>query len=637
MSSFLENNHNFDKDADDQINACLNLEKPTSFFLFAGAGSGKTGSLIKALDHLKQKSGRSLRLKGQKIAVITYTNAACDEIKQRTNFDTLIEVSTIHSFLWMMIKNFHNDIRQWLIVNIKNDISKLEEEQRKGRHGTKAAIDRTNSIASKTKRLSTLSEIKYFTYNPNGEIYGSDSLNHSEIIKIGSDFLGEKSLMQNLLVSKFPVLLIDESQDTNKNLMNALLKVQETLKDKFILGLFGDVMQKIYSDGKADLGQNLPNDWIKPAKTINHRCPKRIVELTNKIRSEVDDQKQQARSDKDEGTVRLFILPDNVEDKKMIEQNIMQKMADITDDNLWNSSDFNSVKILILEHHMAAKRMGFFEMYEPLYKIDRFRTYLLDGTLSHIRFFSDLILPILKAHKNKNNFVIASIVRKKSPLLKKSALKDAKDNQIKQLEKVKDALESLTTLWTNNPDLSFLDILQCIQKTGLFEIPEILRPIAIRTREQEALIESSDQNFIEEKSEKGEELDALNQFLLTSFNQIDPYHSYINEKSNFATHQGIKGRQFPRVAVITDDSEAKGFLFSYDKLFGASEKTKSDFSNESAGNDTSVDRTRRLFYVTCSRAEKSLAIIAYSSNPQKVKEYAINRGWFKDSEIELII
>lgn len=622
-----------DNGADDQITTCLNLEKPTSFFLFAGAGSGKTGSLIKALEHLKQKSGRSLRLKGQKIAVITYTNAACDEIKQRTNFDALIEVSTIHSFLWMMIKNFHNDIKQWLIVNIKKDILELEEQQRKGRAGTKAAIDRENSIISKTKRLSNLSEIKYFTYNPNGENYGRDSLNHSEVIKIGSDFLREKLLMQNLLVSKFPVLLIDESQDTNQHLMNALLKVQETLKDKFILGLFGDVMQKIYSDGKADLGQKLPDDWVKPAKIINHRCPKRIVELTNKIRSEVDDQKQQPRSDKDDGTVRLFVLPYNVEDKKTVEQNILQKMADITNDNSWNK---NEIKILILEHHMAAKRMGFFDMYEPLYKIERFRTGLLDGTLSLIRFFSDLILPILKAHKNNNDFAIASIVRKKSPLLKKSALKAAKDGQINQLKKVKEAVESLTILVENNPNISFLELLQCVQKTGLFEIPEILRPIAIRTTDQDAIIENTDQNIIEEKSDNDEELDALNQFLLTPFNQIDFYHSYVTEKSSFATHQGIKGREFPRVAVIIDDNEAKGFLFSYDKLFGAIEKTKSDFTNESAGNDTSIDRTRRLFYVTCSRAEKSLAIIAYSANPQIVKEYAINRGWFKNAEVELM-
>lgn len=54
--------------------------------------------------------------------------------------------------------------------------------------------------------------------------------------------------------------------------------------------------------------------------------------------------------------------------------------------------------------------------------------------------------------------------------------------------------------------------------------------------------------------------------------------------------------------VILDDEEALGFLFSYKKLFGAKEPTTTDKQNE--WKETSIDRTRRLFYVTCSRAEK---------------------------------
>lgn len=35
----------FDAKADETILACLDLDKPKSFFLYAGAGSGKTRSL----------------------------------------------------------------------------------------------------------------------------------------------------------------------------------------------------------------------------------------------------------------------------------------------------------------------------------------------------------------------------------------------------------------------------------------------------------------------------------------------------------------------------------------------------------------------------------------------------------------
>lgn len=51
------------------------------------------------------------------------------------------------------------------------------------------------------------------------------------------------------------------------------------------------------------------------------------------------------------------------------------------------------------------------------------------------------------------------------------------------------------------------------------------------------------------------------------------------------------------------------------------------------GKETTVERTLRLFYVTCSRAEESLAIIAYTKDPIKVKNHAISQGWFDENEI----
>ena len=39
-----------DDKVDEELLACLNLQNPKSFFLFAGAGSGKTRSLVKVLE-----------------------------------------------------------------------------------------------------------------------------------------------------------------------------------------------------------------------------------------------------------------------------------------------------------------------------------------------------------------------------------------------------------------------------------------------------------------------------------------------------------------------------------------------------------------------------------------------------------
>ena len=46
----------------------------------------------------------------KQIAVITYTNAACDEISRRLHYKSIFSVSTIHSFLWELIKNYQSDI-----------------------------------------------------------------------------------------------------------------------------------------------------------------------------------------------------------------------------------------------------------------------------------------------------------------------------------------------------------------------------------------------------------------------------------------------------------------------------------------------------------------------------------------------
>jgi len=69
---------------------------------------------------------------------------------------------------------------------------------------------------------------------------------------------------------------------------------------------------------------------------------------------------------------------------------------------------------------------------------------------------------------------------------------------------------------------------------------------------------------------------------------------------------------------------------------GIREKTKADHDNEVAGKETSIDRTRRLFYVTCSRAEQSLAIVYYSSDPVAIRNGLIARNWFDADEIEIV-
>jgi DNA helicase-2/ATP-dependent DNA helicase PcrA len=612
----------YDAHVDDTIAECLAAEPPCSFFLFAGAGSGKTRSLVRVLKRVKDNKGSKLRLHGQQVGVITYTNKACDEIKSRLGFDDLFTVSTIHSFAWSLIEGFNHDIREWLKISIPSEIAKLEEEEQRGRKGTKASMKRQRDIAGKNKRLQHLPGIKRFIYSPDTDNTEREALNHSEVIKICSGFLEDKPLMQDLLAKKFPILLIDESQDTSKKLMESLRKTQAKLKDRFALGVIGDMMQRIYMDGDDKLDKDLPADWVKPEKLMNHRSSRRIVDLINKIRESVDGIEQRPRKDKGDGVVRLFILPANIEDKQTAEDEALKKMADITGDDKWLEPDEN-VKTLVLEHRMAAKRLGFLKMWNAINGIPRFQTGLRDGKLPGLHFFSHLVLPLVKAHKSGDMFALTTHLRKESLIFKKDAFIESNVGQLGHLKTIKDATDSILELWADDADPSFLEVLQTVAKTNLLSVPDALLPFASE-------LQGADENKGDDKID--EEFRAFMEFLQTPFNQIGPYSQYTNSEAQFDTHQGVKGLEYPRVRVLMDDEESRGRWFSYEKLFGA----RAEGANKGDGKETSIDRTRRLFYVTCSRAENSLALIAYSQAPELVKGHVIREGWFYKNEVETI-
>lgn len=626
----LDDNH-VDDDVDIEIAEYLNLENPKSFFLFAGAGSGKTRSLVKALECITTSSGERLRLQGKRVGVITYTNNACKEIERRLRNDSLLHVSTIHSFTWDLIREFTSDIKKWLLETLKDDI--IELQSKSSRPGTKAESNRIHKIESKQERLCELDNIKKFTYNPNSNNTEREALSHAEVLQIGASFLTTKPLMQKILIKKFPILLIDESQDTNKGLMEAFLLVQSCHKSEFSLGLLGDTMQRIYGDGKADLGIDLPTDWAKPAKRMNHRSSARIIELINKIRSDVDSQKQQERRDKQGGFVRLFAIQAN-KDKQTAETTVMQQMAALTGDSGWGKRE--DVVSLILEHHMAANRMGFGEMFSALYPSEDFRLGLLDGTLSEIRIFSEVLLPLFEAHQNGDKFTMANIVKEKSRLFQKRYMRENKDRAKSILKMAQENVNDLCSAYLNDSNITFGELLKIFYRGGVFGIPKGYKPILLRTPAEQQITAVFDDEVDENEEQSVDNLGCLDNFLNTKFSQIKEYAAYIHGKSPFFTHQGVKGLEFPRVMAIIDDSEMRGFLFSYDKLFGLKSKTATDINNEKEGKETGIDRTRRLFYVICSRAERSLAVLAYTDNPVALKTGLTGKGWFNDDEIIIL-
>lgn len=607
-------NH-IDDHVDKEIQDCFSTEVPKCFFVFAGAGSGKTRSLINTLTFLDKERGKSLLMKGKQIAVITYTNAACDEISRRLQYKPIFSVSTIHSFLWDLIKSYQADIKEWVTKSVQKEIEELKQKPLKGRGG-KAGEKRAEEIKKKTERLAKIETVKKFSYNPNGDNVGYDSLSHSEVVKMSTEFIVTEPTMQDILTAKYPILLIDESQDTKKELVNALLIVCEKYKDRFIVGMFGDTMQRIYNDGKDNLANCIPDEWVKPVKVMNHRSANRIVALANSIRSTVDGQKQQARSDAEKGIVRLFIASTS-DDKESVEKKVADLMVQDTGDIGWN--DDTQYKSLILEHHMAASRFGFSDLYMPLNNSGKFDTSLRDGSITELSILSKIVSPLVTAYQSGNDFEVSKIVRKNSPLLDKEAFASELGDQTKMLEKAGNAVESLMHLWKDEKIPSCLEVLKSIRDTGLFKVG---------SRVDELLTEFS--------QGENEKVTALRNALSVPFCELEKYSSYVTDNTRFATHQGVKGLEFPRVMVIMDDAQARGFLFSYEKLFGAKAQSDTDVKNKREGRDTSITRTARLFYVACTRAKKSLAVVAYTENMESVKNTALSNGWFSEDEIYIL-
>lgn len=601
-----------DDKIDSQLQNYVSKEGKKSFFLFAGAGSGKTRSLVKLLAYIESTWGDTLTKEHRQVAVITYTNVATDEIIRRLEFSPIFHVSTIHSFLWDVIKTFQVDIKEYYLQRLQNNIDEIE---------AKLANPRSRSYNSNLEKCeyyknqkSEKEKIKRFIYNPNGDNLKTNSLNHQDVIDIGIKMITENNVLQRIIVQQYPFMMIDESQDTKSGLVDALFKIQQSFSEDFTLGFIGDIKQRIYADGKVGIKDMIPDEWEQPTKIMNYRCAKRIVELANKISAQIDASLQQPRKNAPEGYVRLFLIENKDGlNKQSIEAKVCEIMEQVTSDNQWRSD----VKVLTLEHRMAAVRLGFKDFYELFYNVPKYKMSFLQGEIPEMSLFSNNLFPLLSMIKEGNETGVLSLLKKTSPLLEAVADK-VYPSTLKEIKTIIDYIKTI------NPfEMKVSDIISFVHKKKLFTLPAIIL---------EAL--NANGNVSEDDTP---EFKAWVEAMQMPLVQIKMYDDYVNDRTSYATHQGVKGLEFPRVMVLIDDNEAKGYTFSYDKLFEVVPLSPTDIKNRELGKENTIDRTSRLFYVTCTRAKESLAIVMYTSDPEKAKETAINNDWFTENEIQMII
>lgn len=610
--------NNIDKQVDDALEKCILSTPRKSFFLFAGAGSGKTYSLVLLLKKIHKSIGKEILLQGKNVAVITYTNAATDEIINRLDYSPVFHISTIHSFVWDIIKYYQRDIRKLYCHYLEEDIQEINEKLEKAKNKTtKTYLSNEEKLEFLKKRLEKAEKIEKFIYNPNGSNPEYNALKHADVIKISAQMIMDNLMLQRIIAQRYPILLIDESQDTKKELVDAFFKVQENFADIFTLGLLGDQKQRIYTDGKDNMLSIIPENWEKPVKKMNYRCAKRIIRLANTIGKDIDIHAEQSPlEDADVGLIRLFVVQQREDiNKDEVEQTIMKIMSRVAEDDKWTGVEAD-IKILTLEHMMAARRLGFDSFFASFNKVSKYQMTFLQGSVPEIEFLTKVVLPIAES-MNGDGRVALEILKEYSPLLSKQNTEKPYERYLKCREKAGD----IAFMVSENKTIR--EIVKAISDSQLINLPNVIDIASNLVNDD---IKESDD----------EELIAWVNAMDLPIDIIRKYDDYVNHRTRFDTHQGVKGLEFDRVLVIIDDSEAKGFMFSYDKLFGVKDLSDTDKKNLNDGKETSVERTQRLFYVTCTRAKKSLAVVMYTNNAEKVKSEVIDRGWFEDAEIVLI-
>lgn len=612
------------------------IERGKHFVLSGGAGSGKTHTLVEVLNAATTK----WPLKS--IACITYTNTAADEILSRVEHPGLF-VSTIHEFLWRNIKHFQRELKQAL-VDLIND-----EDQ------TKFTIANTEKIDSDFFDVLELG-IQYKEYVRLRE----GIISHDELLVLAYKMYETYPKLCGLTKDAYPLIFVDEYQDTDKLVVEILLHCFTKSSKKSVIGFFGDAMQSIFEGSVGNL--NDYRDCVQEIKKEqNRRNPQLVIDLANKLRD--DGLEQQPSSDTHapnmgaEGSVKqgciqfLYSQSDNVR-----LENVRKYLNwDFTT----KTNGKVSTKELNLTHNLIAIKAGY-----P----DLMRIYDGDKILDYVKRLKKHIKeknPTFVTQDKTLRDVISELKEGKTGKdLKAVDPTDGMQTYIKAYRAVYD--EALTlpfdeiaaiyidkdqlvddlkentndTGKTNSKRDQLIKHLHRIQNTiWLYQeskFGEFIRKVDIKITKQEdrvelkkcieGLINSGDASI-------GEIIDRANQYGIVRiddrmkkfktqkkyiydqvvevpFSQFQALYKYLEGFTPFSTQHKTKGREFDNVLVVMDNGNWNSYNF--DGLF----------TNQ--GKDTVLDRTRKIFYVCCTRAKDNLAVYYHQPSDDvlnKAKEW----------------
>lgn len=618
--------HNPDTDTDRALYDRLSSGATRHFIMVAGAGSGKTTSLVKALAHIETAQGEQMRRRGQQVACVTYTEVAVEEIRSDVGHKELFHVSTIHSFLWSVIRPFQQDIHAWVHRRLDGKIREQQEKLDNPRTRQTTKDRAARDIERYRQYQEDIDSVEGYTYGT-GSDYKDGVLGHSDILKIGPEFVQNHQLMRNVLVRRFPVILVDESQDTDPALVEALRLIAREQTEDFCLGFFGDPMQKIYMQGAGRI--DAEDGWITLEKPENFRCPQSVLRAINRIRAEDDELEQtRGRMDNDnrnlvpvQGTARAIVLQADHRRQERLRA-ARQWLAESDDDPRWLEESGEDLRVLVLVHRMAANRLNFPNLYASLNdkSPEELKSGLVDGTAWVLRPLLTALLPLVLAHRANEDFAVMRMLRKHCPRLQSSQLTNDVTTQV--LASLRDSLATLDNMLDDPSDHRIGDLVALLHQRSLVTLDDrFIEPLHMYLDDTPPEDPSPD--------------NAVHRFMRCHAHELWGYRKYIEELSPFATQQSIKGAEFEKVLVIIDDEEGRMNAFSYGKYFGVTDLSPTDQRNIGQGKDSVLDRTRRLFYVCCSRARRDLCVIVFCNDPTTMHEAIARKGFFEPADLHL--
>lgn len=529
------------------------LERGESFRLEAGAGAGKTYTLVKTLQFLIKRDQYKLRKGRQKIACITFTNVAKDEIEARTDRSPLIYCDTIHGFCWSLISGFQKHIRAMLSV--------LPQWQEK--------IDEAGGLGDRG--------IDY-TLGHRGIRDNHVSIHHDDVLALTVSLL-EISKFRQVFRSKYPVILIDEYQDTNAAWIESVKKHFLGKPDSPQFGFFGDHWQKIYGDG---CGKIEHASLTVVGKEANFRSVLTVVDCLNRMRPELP---QFVVAPDEKGSIRVFHtnnwngkrktgqhwggdLPDEVVDAAL------RTVVELLQKDGWDFSS-EATKILMLTHRVLASKQG----YGSLPVVFAFNESFAKKEHQHIAFFADALEPACEAYVKRRYGEMFLALGGTVPAIRKRA--DKQEWSV--------SMDRLIDLRNHGTIGEVIDHVRQSRRPRL--------PDSVERRERE--LEQFDVAAGEEIPRVLKELQDLR---AVAYSEIIALTRYLAGHSPFETKHGVKGAEFENVLVVI----GRGWnQYNFNEMLQLAQ----DVTHIPPAREQAFERNRNLFYVACSRPKKRLAIL----------------------------